>query len=67
MTTPDLILANLLVLGLAAELFTLVDSEDGNTRSERFRAWLRLHSRPGRALFAVAWTSLAVCFLLRIL
>ncbi|MFI5688619.1 hypothetical protein [Streptomyces sp. NPDC051636] len=53
MTTPDLIWANLLVIGLAYELFTLVDGEDGNTLSERVRAWFRVHTRPGRAVFAL--------------
>ncbi|GGL03437.1 hypothetical protein [Streptomyces flaveus] len=61
---PDLFWANLLMLGFAYELFTLVDIEDGNTFSERVRAWFRVHARPGRAAFAVTWTSVAVWFLL---
>lgn len=67
MTTPDLIWANLLVLGLAFELFTLVDGEDGNTLSERVRAWFRVHTRPGRAAFVIAWTGFATWFLIHIL
>ncbi|MFE7012126.1 hypothetical protein ACFVAQ_16705 [Streptomyces sp. NPDC057651] len=53
MTTPNLIWANLLVLGLAYELFALVGSEDGDTLSERIHAWFGVHTRPGRAMFAI--------------
>ena len=67
MTPPDLVWANLLVLGLAYELFTLVDNEDGDTLSERVRAWFRVHTRPGRAIFALAWTGFATWFLVHIL
>ncbi|MEU0443809.1 hypothetical protein ABZ202_29455, partial [Streptomyces sp. NPDC006186] len=42
-------------------------SEDGNTLSERVRAWFRVHTRPGRAVFAVAWTGFATWFLVHIL
>lgn len=64
---PDLLWANLLVLGFAYELFTLVDIEDGNTLSERVRAWFRIHTRPGRAIFSVGWTVFAIWFLVHIL
>ncbi|MEU5093712.1 hypothetical protein [Streptomyces sp. NPDC020996] len=67
MTPPELLWANLLVLGLAYELFTMVDSEGGNTVSERVRARFRVHTRPGRAAFAMAWTGFAVWFLVHIL
>ncbi|AWK09605.1 hypothetical protein DDQ41_12495 [Streptomyces spongiicola] len=67
MTTPDLIWAALLALGAAYELLALADAEDGNTLSERVRAWFRVHTRPGRAIFAAAWTGFAVWFLVHIL
>ncbi|WP_316749257.1 hypothetical protein [Streptomyces herbicida] len=64
---PDLIWANLLVLCLAYELFTLVDNTDGNTLSERVRAWFRVRTRSGRAVFALIWTGFAAWFLVHIL
>ena len=67
MTTPDRIWASLLVLGLAYELFALFDGQNGNTLSERVRAWFRVHTRLGRATFAIAWTGFAAWFLIHIL
>ncbi|MEU8522846.1 hypothetical protein [Streptomyces sp. NBC_01216] len=66
MTTPDLIWAALLALGTAYELLALADTKDGNTLSERVRAWFRVHTRPGRAIFAITWTGFAVWFLVHI-
>ncbi|MER5223838.1 hypothetical protein [Streptomyces flaveus] len=67
MTTPELIWADLLVLGLAYELFTLPDTEEGNTVSERVRAWFRIHTRPSRAIFAIGWTGFTVWFLMHVI
>ncbi|WP_236244210.1 hypothetical protein [Streptomyces sp. CC210A] len=67
MTTPDLIWTTLLVLGAAYELYALADTKDGDTLSERVRAWFRVHTHPGRATFAIAWTGFATWFLIHIL
>ncbi|MBW1598041.1 hypothetical protein [Streptomyces sp. JJ38] len=65
--TANLIWGGLLLAGLVYEFLALRSTRRGDTLSERVRAWFRVHTRPGRALFAVAWTGFAVWFLVHIL
>ncbi|MCZ7415122.1 MULTISPECIES: hypothetical protein [unclassified Streptomyces] len=65
--TANLIWGGLLLAGLVYEILALRSTRRGDTLSERVRAWFRVHTRPGRALFAVAWTGFAAWFLVHIL
>lgn len=65
--TANLIWGGLLLAGLVYEIIALRNTQPGDTLSERVRAWFRTHTRPGRAVFAVAWTGFAVWFLAHIL
>ncbi|WKX70020.1 hypothetical protein [Streptomyces sp. XD-27] len=67
MELANAVWGGLLVAGVVFEVWALNNGTSGDTLSERVRAWLRTHTRPGRALFAVAWTGFAVWFLLHIL
>lgn len=63
----DWMWGGLLTAGLLAELWTLVNRARGDTLSERTREWFRTHTRPGRLVFAVAWTGFAAWFFVHIL
>ncbi|MFD3926543.1 hypothetical protein [Streptomyces sp. NPDC058614] len=67
MTTADQLWGTLLLIVVAYEIYILGNVESGGTLSERVRAWLRVHTRPGRALFAIGWTGFTVWLLLHIL
>ncbi|GAA1428414.1 hypothetical protein GCM10009601_41570 [Streptomyces thermospinosisporus] len=53
--------------GALQALIADADAEHGNTLSERVRVWFRVHTRPGRAVFAIAWVGFATWFLVHIL
>ncbi|MGW0736959.1 hypothetical protein [Streptomyces sp. NPDC002851] len=67
MEAVDVIWVVLLAAGAAYELYALWNKTPGDTLSERVRAWFRVHTRPGRALFALAWVGFATWFLVHIL
>jgi hypothetical protein len=45
--TPGLIWGGLLLAGLAYENYVIVNTDVGDTLSERVRAWFRTHTSPG--------------------
>jgi hypothetical protein len=45
----------------------LRNAREGDKLSERVRCWFRIHTRPGRAVFAVTWCGFAMWFLVHIL
>jgi hypothetical protein len=49
------------------EAYTLFNQTEGDTLSERFRAWFHTHTKLGRAIFTVTWSGFATWFLLHIL
>ncbi|MFJ5121841.1 hypothetical protein [Kitasatospora sp. NPDC088548] len=51
----------------AYETWGLLNRAEGDTLSERTRAWFQVQDKPGRALFTVGWTGFAAWFLLHIL
>lgn len=57
----------LLGTGLIVELVALLNKENGDTLSERTRAWFQVHKRPGWMIFAVAWVAFSAWFLVHIL
>jgi hypothetical protein len=65
--SPDLVWGSLLSAGALYELYALRNRAVGDTLSERTRAWFRVHTKPGRAVFTVTWCGFAVWFLLHIL
>lgn len=67
MSTADWIWGGLLAAGAVIEVWALRNGTSGDTLSERTRSWFRTHTRPGRALFAVAWCGFAAWFLVHIL
>lgn len=67
MVVADLVWGGLLAVGALVEVWALVNRTDGDTLSERTRAWFRVHTRSGRAVFAVAWVAFAGWFLVHIL
>ncbi|MFP3990642.1 hypothetical protein U9R90_24895 [Streptomyces sp. E11-3] len=67
MSTADIIWGGLLAAGAGFEVYALRNGREGDTLSERTRAWFRVRTRPGRAVFAVAWCGFAAWFLIHIL
>ncbi|MFD1657012.1 hypothetical protein ACFSL4_01860 [Streptomyces caeni] len=67
MTAADVVWGGLLAVGAGVEVWALRNSRPGDTLSERVRAWFRVRTRPGAAVFAVAWTAFAAWFLVHIL
>lgn len=67
MTLADQLWGTLLLLGVAYEIYTLGNVQSGDALSERVRAWFHVHTRPGRALFALTWTGFAAWFLVHII
>jgi hypothetical protein len=65
--TANLVWGGLLLAGLVYEIIALFNTRAGDTLSERVREWFRVHSRPGRAVFALTWMGFAVWFLAHIL
>ncbi|MFD7832419.1 hypothetical protein [Streptomyces sp. MJM8645] len=65
--SADLVWGLLLGTGAAAEVYGLWSREAGDTLSERTRAWFRVRTKPGRAVFTVVWCGFSVWFLLHIL
>jgi hypothetical protein len=64
---PNLLWGIVLTAGAAYETFALVNRRDGDTLSARTRAWFRVDTKPGRAIFTVAWGGFALWFLQHIL
>lgn len=65
--TSDVVWGALFAAGFAYEAYALLNRKNGDTLSERTRAWFRTRTKPGRAVFAIAWGSFAVWFLVHIL
>lgn len=63
----DIVWGGLLAVGAAFEVWALRNGRAGDTLSERTRAWFRVRTRPGAAVFAVAWVGFAGWFLVHIL
>lgn len=64
---PNYVWGSLLGAGLLYEMWALISKREGDTLSERTRAWFRVSTRPGRIIFGVAWVSFAIWFLVHIL
>lgn len=64
---PNIVWALLLLSGLAYEGYALASKAEGDTLSERTRAFFRVHTKPGRAIFLVGWSAFAVWFGVHIL
>ena len=67
MGAADVVWGGLLAAGAGFEVYALRNARAGDTLSERTRAWFRVNTRVGRAVFAVAWVGFAAWFLVHIL
>lgn len=67
MTAADWMWGGWVLTFAAFETYGIVSKRQGDTLSERFRAWFRVHTKPGRAVFTGVWSGFAVWFLLHIL
>lgn len=67
MDTADLVWGGLLLAGAAFEAYALRNGRDGDTLSETTRRLFRVHTRPGKVVFAAAWLGFAAWYLLHIL
>lgn len=64
MPDPNAVWGALLGAGLAYELYgVFVRPNKGLTLSERLRAWLRTNTKPGKAIFVIAWLALTAWFI----
>lgn len=67
METSDWVWGGLLAAGAVVEAVALRNGRQGDTLSERTRVWFRVRTPAGRAVFAVAWVSFAVWYLVHVL
>lgn len=59
---PNVMWGGLLGAGLAYELWAVLFKIEGHTLSERTRAWFRIHTRTGKAVFVAGWLALTAWF-----
>lgn len=62
MSSADWVWGGLLAVGLAYEIYTIRNAACSDTLSETVRKVFRVHTKPGRLIFLVAWTTFAVWF-----
>ncbi|MFJ3793451.1 hypothetical protein [Kitasatospora sp. NPDC090091] len=67
MPNADLVWGLVLGVGAVVEAYALCNRKLGDTLSERTRAWFRVRTKPGRAVFTVAWCGFSAWFLFHIL
>jgi len=67
MGPSDVIWASVFVLGTAVEVWALRNGREGDTLSERIRAWFRVDTRTGKVVFTVGWVGFSVWFLSHVL
>ncbi|WP_267716597.1 hypothetical protein [Streptomyces sp. CoH17] len=64
---PNYVWGGLFTAGLAYEAYALFTKVEGDTLSERTRALFKVHTKPGRAIFTVAWGGFSLWFLQHII
>jgi hypothetical protein len=67
MTSADWVWGGWVIAFGVLEARALASKRQGDTLSERVRAWFRVNTGPGRALFTAVWSGFAVWFLIHIL
>ncbi|MCX3064190.1 hypothetical protein [Streptomyces beihaiensis] len=67
MNAADWMWGGLLAVGAVLEVWAIRNGRPGDTLSERTRAWFRVRTRAGAAVFVAAWCSFAAWFLVHIL
>jgi hypothetical protein len=55
---PDFAWGGILGGALVWELRCVFNGKEGDTLSERLRVWFRTSTRPGKAVFVLAWLGL---------
>jgi hypothetical protein len=65
--TPNVAWGVVLGSGVALEAYALRYGQQGDTLSERTRAWWRVDTRPGRIAFTACWAGFSTWYLLHIL
>lgn len=63
MSEADVIWASLFAAGTAVEVWALRNGREGDTLSERIRAWFRVDTRTGKVVFTVGWLYFSAWFL----
>ncbi|MFE0490245.1 hypothetical protein [Streptomyces griseoaurantiacus] len=60
---PNIVWSAILGGAFAFEMYAVFNGRDGDTLSERVRAWFRVSTRSGKAAFVVAWLGLTAWFI----
>lgn len=60
---PNLAWGAILGTAFAYEMYGVFNKVDGDTLSERVRAWFHTSTRPGKAAFVIAWLGLTAWFI----
>lgn len=66
MEPSDAIWGSVFVLGTAIEVWALRNGKPGDTLSERIRAWFRVDTMAGKAVFTTVWVAFSAWFLAHI-
>jgi len=59
---PNVAWGTILGTALAYELYGVFNQADGDTLSERTRAWFHTNTKSGKAVFVLAWLGLTAWF-----
>lgn len=62
MSEADLVWGGLVLAGAIFEAYTLANRRPGDTLSETTRRTFRVHTRPGRYAFLVAWAGFSLWY-----
>jgi hypothetical protein len=60
---PNLVWGSILGGAFAVEMWAVFNKKLGDTLSERVRVWFRTNTRPGKAVFVLAWLGLTAWFI----
>jgi hypothetical protein len=60
---PNIAWGTILGAAFAYEMYGVFNGREGDTLSERIRTWFHTSSRPGKAVFVVAWLGLTAWFI----
>lgn len=65
--SPDVAWGALLAAGAAYETYGIFNRKNGDTLSERTRAWFHTNTKTGKAVFTVSWLAFSAWFLIHII
>jgi hypothetical protein len=67
MIDPNVAWGTILAAAAAYETYGIFNRKNGDTLSERTRAWFHTNTKTGKAVFTVSWLAFSAWFLIHII